>query len=92
MPVKPMSDSSMKFFRFMPYSAATKVPAPRPSVKIEKRSSSSISELRLASRMALTLERSQPAFYRKNGMDSRIERIGKEKERDKHRLTSPRCF
>src|SRR5215472_14342191 len=34
-----------------------KVPAPRPRVKIEKRRSRSMSELRLASRIARTLER-----------------------------------
>ena len=78
MPVKPMSDSSKKFFRFMPYSAATKVPAPRPSVKIEKRSSNSMSELRLASRMALTLKTGVSQFSTEGkGMGSRIERIGK---------------
>lgn len=54
-PKNPRSDSSMWFFKFMPYRAAMNAPEPMPSVPIDILSSRSIRELRLASRMALTL-------------------------------------
>ena len=52
---KPTLDSSRKLVRFIPYSAAIKVPAPRPSVPMLNLRSSNIRALRLASRMAFTL-------------------------------------
>ena len=53
----PRSDSSRKFFKFMPYSAATNAPEPIPRVPMENLRSRSIRELRLASRIALTLSK-----------------------------------
>lgn len=54
-PINPRLDSSMKFFRFMPYRLAMKAPDPMPSVPMLNLRSRSMSELRLASRIALTL-------------------------------------
>lgn len=55
-PQKAKSDSSIKFFRFIPYRPAMKVPEPIPRVPIENLRSRSMRELRLASRIMLTLE------------------------------------
>lgn len=52
---KPQFVSSMKFSRFMPYRPARKVPMASPRVPTLNLRSSSMSALRLASRMARTL-------------------------------------
>lgn len=45
----------MKFFRFIPYSAAMNAPDPMPKVPMLNLRSNSIKELRFASKMAFTL-------------------------------------
>ena len=59
MPTKPRLDSSMKFLRFIPYRPAMKAPEPIPSVPMLNFRSRSMSEFRLASRIAFTLFRGQ---------------------------------
>lgn len=54
-PMKAISDSSIAVFKFMPKSPAINAPEPMPIVPMLNFKSRSIRELRLASRIALTL-------------------------------------